>query len=111
MMNKKKNHYMRWIIILLAIALVFLFSYRAYVHYSDWKMYHNYFNQPNQKIESWMSIKMVSARFNVSVEDIFSAAGANPQKVNNHMALDRFCIEYNQNCTKLIERLNNLTRK
>jgi uncharacterized membrane protein len=111
MHKSKKDLYLLLVIILLAIALTIFTSYRAYAHYSTWEKYHSYFNQPNQKIESWMSINTISTRFNISINDIFSSIGTNTSKLNNHMALDRLCKEYKQNCTDLVEKLNKLAVK
>jgi len=98
------------VIILLIVALVFLFSYRAYVHYSTWNKHHNYFKNPNQKIESWMSLRMISKGFSISIDEIFGVMGVNAS-INRNTALDRFCKEYRENCTELVERLNTLAGK
>jgi len=108
--TKKRSVYTAVVIILLIIALVFLFSYKAYVHYSTWNQHHNYFKNPNQRIESWMSIRMISNGFNIPMNDIFSIMGVD-SSINKNTAIDRYCKEYNQNCTELVERLNTLAGK
>jgi len=108
--NRKKNVYTILVVILLIIFLVFLLSYRAYVHYSVWKSHHNYFKNPNQKIESWMSPRMISRGFNIPMSEIFGVMRVNAS-MNRNTALDRFCKEYRENCTELVERLNTLAGK
>lgn len=111
-MNKsqKQTLYISIIIILIVIALAILFSFRAYHNYFAWRSYHNYFNQSNPKIESWMTLNMISREFNISHADIIKELNIT-ESINPHLNLDRFCRQYHQNCSKIIDRLNNLAGK
>ena len=107
---KKRSVYTTLVVIFLIIALVFLLSYRAYAHYFIWNKYHNYFKNPNQKIEAWMSIRMISNEFSIPIDEIFTIMGVD-SSINKNTAIDRYCKEYHQNCTELVERLNTLAGK
>lgn len=105
---QRKVVYIALIIVL--IAFVFLFSLRAYRQYHVWRSYHNYFNQPNPKIESWMTIKLISQKFNITEEEI-SESLDNQTRINCHISLNRFCKQYHQNCTEIVDRLNQIIGK
>jgi hypothetical protein len=107
---KKKIDYAYIAFILVLIALILLFSFRVYHSYSSWRSYHNYLNQPNPQIEPWMNVRMISARFNITTGGIFKEMN-NKTSINPHISLDRFCTQYNQNCTDLVERLNLAIKK
>jgi len=105
--SRKKSFYTYLIIILIIAFLAFLFSFRAYYHYSVWKSQHDYFNNPNTKIQAWMTVDMVSRGFNIPRAEIIKELNVT-EPLNPHMNLDRFCTQYNKNCTILLDRLNNL---
>jgi len=107
-MSKEQNrNYIYVVIILLIVALLFSALFRAHENYLRYKENKDYLSQPNKKIQGWMNIKIISANFNLSSQEIFKEMGVDETKINPHISLDRFCKEYNQNCTLLIERLNN----
>lgn len=99
------------ILILVIAALIFLFLFRAYNHYSAWRGNHTYFDRPDWKIESWMTLRTISTRFNITDSELFREVGVNEIKINPHITLDLFCKEYHQNCTDLVERLNVIAGK
>lgn len=110
-MNKSQKKTIYILVIIFLLLLSFFFLFKAKVHYSTWKSYHNYFEQPNQQIESWMSIKTISNKFNISNSEIIKEMGTNNTKINPHMSLDVYCKQYHKDCADLIERLNNLVGK
>lgn len=105
--NKQNTNYVYVVVILILIAILFSILFRAYGNYSAYKEHKTYFNQPNPQIQGWMSIKTIFNNFNLSSQEIFKETGVNETKINIHMSLNRFCREYRQNCTLLIEKLNN----
>jgi len=105
--SRKETVYILIIAILIVIILAVLFSFRAYYNYSVWESRHNYFNQQNPRIESWMTLEMISSRFNIPFEEIIRELNAT-EHLNPRVNLDRFCSQYKQDCAIIIERLNNL---
>ncbi len=105
MSNKGRDRYILLAVILVALAFVIFFSWRTYSNYVLWKNQHNYFKKPGQEIESWMTLKMISERFNISHTQLLEEMGVN-KTLNPHITLDVFCKQYKQNCTSLLERLN-----
>lgn len=106
---RKKEFY--FVLAMILAVFVFFLLFRAYQHYSAWKAYHDYFNQPNPKIESWMSFDTISKRFQISEREILNELNVSERQINPRMTLDRFCRRYHQNCTELVKRLNELSEK
>ncbi len=110
-MVKTNNKILLVIIIIFLVLLSFLIIYRAYTNYSQWRNYHNYFSQENPQIQSWMNLNTISKRFNLTDEELNQALDINGTKVNKHISLDRFCKEYNKECSVIVENLNQLIKK
>jgi len=106
---KKRQRIIYIILIVLLLISIFFFALRTYEHYSAWKEYRTYFKNPDARIESWMNIKTISEKFNISYDQIFTTIGADKQ-VNIHMSLDIFCKVYNKNCPGLVEALRSLAK-
>jgi hypothetical protein len=108
--KRRRNYAIIILIIILAVLVLFSFL-RAYIQYSNWKTQHNYFENPNPKIESWMTIKMISEQFNLTTTDILAEMKINNTPVNKHLTLELYCKQYHKDCTELIQRLNQHIRK
>ena len=106
-MDRKQN-YVYIVVILILFALLFSTLFRAYENYSIYREHKVYIQQPDSKIQDWMSIKTISTNFNLSSQEIFNEMGVNKTKMNIHISLSRFCKETHQNCAPILEKLNNL---
>ena len=80
--HQKKILYFLAIVIIILLCLILLFSFEAYKHFSSWEQDHRYLNQESPKIESWMTIGIISQRFSLDTETIVDAIGINVPKVN-----------------------------
>jgi hypothetical protein len=116
-MKKAKSNHIKKIILYLIILigiilLIWVLTHSAFVNYHSWKEHHSYFkNNTSPNIESWMTFKIISSRFNLINEDILKEIGANKTQINKHMTLDRFCKVYKQNCTEIVKKLNMIVKK
>lgn len=108
--KSQKTGYIYAIVILLLIAVIFSALFRAHENYSEYREQKDYLASSEKQIQDWMSIKTISTHFNLSFEEIFKEAEVNETKLNPHMSLKKFCVEYDKNCPLLIEKLNNRTR-
>ena len=111
MVQRQKNTYLYILVILILLAIIFSALFRAQEDYEEYKNIKAYFNQPNPPIQDWMNIKLISNNFNLSHQEIFDEMNVDGTKINPHISLNRFCKESHQNCTLLVEKLNNRTRR
>ena len=108
----KKSKILFYFVILFCILLILFLAYHAFINYHSWKEHRNYFkNNTQPEIESWMTINMISNRFNITSGEILKEIGINKTQVNKHMTLDRICNEYKQNCIDVVNRLNTIFKK
>ena len=90
-----------FVILIGIILLVWILAHHAFTNYHSFRGHQDYFkNNTSPQIESWMTINMISNRFNLTNADILKEIGANKTQINKHMTLDRFCKQYKQNCTR-----------
>jgi hypothetical protein len=108
--NKNKNLYALIIIFLIITAFIFFFLIRGYMNYAEWKDHRDYFKQSNTQIESWMSINLISTKFNLTTSQIYQEIGVNGTQINKHLTLDLFCKKYQKDCQVIINNLNNLKK-
>lgn len=112
MKKVKKSKILFYFVILFFVLLILFLAYHTFINYHSWREHRNYFkNNPQPKIESWMTINMISNRFNITSVEILKEIGINKTQVNRHMALDRLCSEYKQNCIDVVNRLNTIFKK
>jgi len=107
MSKEQRTTFIYLVMILIILALIFSALFRAQEDYEAYQETKEYFNQPDIQIQDWMNIKLISSNFNLSSQEIFVEMGVDGTKINPHMSLYRFCKEAHQNCTLLIEKLNN----
>lgn len=104
--NKKRSLYT--FLILVLILLIFFFSFRAYNHYTVFKIHKGYFKQLNPNIESWMTVHLIIKRFNIAQDVIFKELNVTNTISNQRSSIDSICKKNHLNCTQVINRLNKL---
>ena len=83
---------------LLALALTFVFGYRAgrHAHYMRWE---------NEPIRGWMSIPFIAHAHHVPPETLYAAIGLDPQK-QDRRPIRRIAREANRQTEDLIRQLD-----
>lgn len=103
---KSETLYTVIIILLVIIAFMLFFFIKGYMDYAQWKSYRDYFKQPNPQIQSWMSVSLISTKFNLTKSQIYNDMGVNGSQINNHITLDLYCQQYHKDCSSILEKLN-----
>ena len=110
-MKKSSQKLILYILIAALLLIIILLFQNAYSHYSQFKSHENFFRQPHPAIEPGMTFVQISRQFNLGGGEILNQTSVPKVVINPHLTLERFCIQYNQNCTLLVEKLNRLVRK
>lgn len=96
-------------LIIILIAAFFLLAFEANNQYSIFQEKRHQIKQP-EKIESWMSFSQISKILKISPEALLERLNIT-LKLNPHINLDLYCKQYKQNCTLLVDRINELKAK
>jgi len=99
-----------YIIIIALVLLIFLYSFRAYQHYTLMKLHREYFKQPNLQIEPWMTVHSISRHFNISENAIFQELKTKATISNSRTTIESMCKKNHLNCTETISGLNALKK-
>jgi len=97
-------------IIIVLVVVILFFVYRTYKQYEMFKTHENYFKAPNQRIQSWMNIRIIERRFNITQENLCQVLSVNTSKLNQRSTLDMLCKNNHLNCTDVVNQLNNIKK-
>jgi len=104
-MNKKIKIFLLIFILIILIGLIFIIINKTMNNYNKFKIHKDYFKQdtPNQKIESWMNIRLIENKFNLTINNELNLSLNFYQKAQS---LDDICIENKMDCKKIVKELN-----
>ena len=104
-MNKKKKLFYLILILIIIIGLVTVFSFKTYNKYKIWNLHKDYFKEDKskQKIEDWMSIRLIENKFNINLEEKLNLDLSFYEK---RKSLGVVCIEKRLECKEIIKELN-----
>ena len=105
-----KNNFFYVSLITALVLLIFLFSFRAYMHYTVLKSHREYFRQPNPEIQSWMTIHSVARHFNISESALFQEMNVSATMSNRRLTIEGICKKNNLDCNEMLIRLNLLKK-
>lgn len=111
MKKETRSNIIFYSIILIFLALIFIFSYLAYSQYHVLRTHGAYFRQGNNTIQPWMTIRSVERHFNISSEIVNKELKIKSNLTYyNPNTIQSICIKNKLNCTKVVEDLNNLLK-
>ena len=108
MAGKDKLAIIYFILVILLVAFLILFLFRAYIHFTELNAHRQYLKHPDAQIQSWMSIPTVAREYNISESDIYGVLNVSKKRTTSRLTLFQICRNYHLNCTEKIDRLDSL---
>ncbi len=106
---KKYEGIILGLLIAILVMLFFIFAFEATKHYSEFRQRHNEI-QEQAKIEPWMSFSQVARMLYLPPEVLFSQLNIT-LATNPHLTLELYCKKSNENCSSLVDRINQLKER
>ena len=106
---KKSEKIALAMLIAVLIVTFFVLTIEANNQYTIFQERRHQVKQP-EKIELWMSFSQVSKILEIPPENLFLRLNLT-EKINSHINLDLYCKQYHQNCSALVEKINDLKTK
>jgi hypothetical protein len=99
------------LILIVLTTLIAVLIIHAFTNYLEFKENKNYFiNNPNPKIDTWMTPDTILRHFNITEEDLFKELNIKEGESTLRTPLYKICIKQEINCFDLVEKLNNLIK-
>ncbi len=104
-MNKLWKYITLIFLLILVLGVFTIFSFKTYNKYKIWNLHKDYFkeNSSNQKIEDWMSLRLIEKKFHIDSKEILNLSLSFYEK---RKSLEAICIENDLDCIEIIKRLN-----
>jgi len=101
----KKKLIILILLFLILLGLFLMFSIKIYHNSVIWNEHKDYFklDETNQKIENWMSIRIIEKKFKINAE---KELGLNLTFYEKRLSLLEICEKYNLDSKKILEKLN-----
>jgi heme/copper-type cytochrome/quinol oxidase subunit 2 len=93
-------------IVIILVALIIILSVRTYTQYQTFRSHRHYIAQPNASIQSWMTIRTVERRYNVTNQTMESALNVTLTTAIQKKTLAAVCATQHLDCAVVVGRLN-----
>ena len=83
-----------------------IFYYKAHLDYKEWKTNRDYLLTESPEIKDWMTINIISRRFNINESEIYTTLNLTNKRLNKQITIKQICRYQKLDCEQVIRNLN-----